>query len=58
MVCMPLPRPPLHVDVTPSVWDVLAMVLGRTATIGTTTVLVAATLLYAWQISRHRHGKL
>jgi hypothetical protein len=58
MVCMPLPRPPLHVDVTPSVWDALAMVLGRIATVGTTTVVVAATLLYVWQIGRHRHGKL
>ena len=54
MIRMPLPRPPLHVDVTPSFWDVLAMVLGRIAAIGTTTVLVAATLLYAWHIGRRR----
>ena len=51
---MPLPRPPLHVDVTPSFWDVLALVLGRTAAIGTITVLVAATLLYAGQIGHRR----
>jgi len=44
MACMPLPRPPLHVDVTPSFWDVLALVLGRIAAIGTATVLVAALL--------------
>jgi hypothetical protein len=56
MVCMPLPPPPLHVDVTPSLWDELAMVLGRIAATGTITVLVAATLLYAWQID-HRHEK-
>jgi hypothetical protein len=54
MVCMPLPRPPLHVDVTPSFWDVLALVLGRIAAIGTITVLVAATLLYARQIGHRR----
>jgi hypothetical protein len=54
MVCMPLPRPPLHVDVTPSFWDVLALVLGRIAAIGTTTVLVAATLLRARQIGHRR----
>jgi hypothetical protein len=53
MVRMPLPRPPLHVDVTPSFWDVLAMALGRIAAIGTVTVLVAA-LLYAWQVGRRR----
>jgi hypothetical protein len=53
MVRMPLPRPPLHVDVTPSFWDVLAMALGRIAAIGTVTVLVAA-LLYAWQVCRRR----
>jgi hypothetical protein len=50
---MPLPRPPLHVDVTPSFWDVLALVLGRIAAIGTATVLVAA-LLCAWQVGRRR----
>ncbi len=54
---MPLPRPPLHVDVTPSFCDVLAMVLGRIAAIGTTTVLMAAALLYAWQIGRSRREK-
>jgi hypothetical protein len=57
MVCMPLPRPPLHVDVTPSFWDVLALVLGRIAAIGTTTVFVAATLLCAWQIGRRLREK-
>ena len=57
MVCMPLPRPPLHVDVTPSFCDVLAMVLGMIAAIGTTTVLMAAALLYAWQIGRSRREK-
>ena len=51
---MPLQRPPLHVDVTPSFWDVLALVLGRIAAIGTITVLVAATLLYARQIGHRR----
>jgi hypothetical protein len=54
MVCMPLQRPPLHVDVTPSFWDVLALVLGRIAAIGTITVLVAATLLHARQIGHRR----
>jgi hypothetical protein len=54
MVCMPLPRPPLHVDVTPSFWDMLALVLGRIAAIGTNTVLVAATLLHARQIGHRR----
>jgi hypothetical protein len=57
MVSMPLPRPPLHVDVTPSSWDVLAMVLGRIAAIGTAAVLVAATLLHLWQIGRDRREK-
>ena len=51
---MPLPRPPLHVDVTPNFWDVLVVMLGRIAAIGTTTVLVAATVLYAWQVGRRR----
>jgi hypothetical protein len=54
MVCMPLPRPPLHVDVTPSFWDVLALVLGWSAAIGTTAVLVAATVLYARQMGGRR----
>jgi hypothetical protein len=56
MVRIPLPRPPLHVDVTPSFWDVLAMVLGRIDAIGTATVLVAA-LVYAWQVGRRRRKK-
>jgi uncharacterized protein (TIGR03382 family) len=30
------------------------MVLGRIAAIGTTTVLMVAALLYAWQIGRRR----
>jgi hypothetical protein len=54
MVSMALLRPPLRVDVTPSFCDVLAIVLGRIAAIGTTTVLVAATLLCAWRIGRRR----
>jgi hypothetical protein len=51
---MALLRPPLRVDVTPSFCDVLAIVLGRIAAIGTTTVLVAATLLFAWRMDRRR----
>jgi len=39
----------------PSLWDVLAMALGKIAAIGTAAVLVTATLLYAWQIDRRRN---
>ena len=53
---MSLPRPPLRVDVTPSLWDVLATSMGTVATWGTVTVLVLATLVHAWQISRAGGG--
>ena len=57
MVCMPLPRPPLHVDVTPTLRDVLAMVAEVVAAVGTATVLLAAASLYVWQFSRVRRQK-
>ena len=49
---MPLPRPPLHVCVTPSAWDVSVTVTGTLATWGTVAMLLFATLVYAWQIIR------
>jgi hypothetical protein len=59
MVYMPLPRPPLHVDVTPNVSDQLAMLTGLVAAVGTAVVVVTATLLHLWQISRtHRQNEM
>ena len=57
MACMPLPRPPLQVCVTPSAWDVAATVMGTLATWGTAAVLLFATLVYAWQIIRLGGGR-
>jgi len=51
---MPLPRPPLHVDVTPSLWDLLANLMGIVAVVGTAAMLIAATMLHLWPISRTR----
>ena len=54
---MPLPRPPLHVDVTPGIWDTVAAVVGTVATAGTAAVLILASLVYGWQIRRDRRKR-
>lgn len=54
---MPLPRPPLHVDVIPGIWDTVAEVVGRVANAGTTAMLILATLVYGWQIRRNRRKR-
>jgi hypothetical protein len=57
MVCMPLPRPPLHVDVIPGVWDMVAAVVGRVVTAGTAAMLILVALVYSWQIRRDRRKR-
>jgi hypothetical protein len=54
---MPLPRPPLHVDVIPGVWDMVAAVVGRVVTAGTAAMLILVALVYSWQIRRDRRKR-
>lgn len=54
---MPLPRPPLHVDVIPGIWDIVATIVRMVATAGTAAVLILATLVYGWRIRRDRRTR-